>query len=232
MDIAQWHQSARDSYVYRKGDIIRIKDNLIVGEMYGHIPFTEDKEFFAGVACRIDAQGPTGNYYLAIDGGTWSKEMFEPASPLDLKYNRMPIVGDRVKMQSESVLQEIFGREKVMWLYANKKGVIDGYVASSDKYRIFGLGSGNLWPRSAFRVIRNGIHYATLGERVRIKHNLKEYEEYDGGCIVTKKMMKFRGRESIITKIYWRGDRFRLTVDNEQWLWSSDMVEFLDDMRE
>lgn len=66
---------------YKIGDVVRIKDNLQVGEKYGECSVIEDMLQFRGAIDTITGIDWDGDLYLADNDNTyaWHKDMLEPA---------------------------------------------------------------------------------------------------------------------------------------------------------
>ena len=73
-----------NSMGYKIGDVVRIKDNLQEGEVYGKCDVTEGMLSFRGTLDFIENIDEDGDYYLANNNNSyiWSKDMLESfASP-------------------------------------------------------------------------------------------------------------------------------------------------------
>lgn len=66
---------------YKIGDVVRIKDNLQVGEKYGGCNVIDDMLKYRGMVDTIEYIDKEGDYYLANDNNpyAWNKDMLEPA---------------------------------------------------------------------------------------------------------------------------------------------------------
>lgn len=66
---------------YKIGDVVRIKDNLQVGEKYGGCNVIDDMLKYRGMVDTIEYIDGEGDYYLANDNNpyVWNKDMLEPA---------------------------------------------------------------------------------------------------------------------------------------------------------
>lgn len=74
---------------YKIGDVVRIKDNLQVGEKYGGCNVIDDMLKYRGMVDTIEYIDGEGDYYLANDNNpyVWNKDMLEPA--LTVKQTKM-----------------------------------------------------------------------------------------------------------------------------------------------
>lgn len=66
---------------YKIGDVVRIKDNLQVGEKYGKCNVMKDMLKFKGTIDIIENIDEDGDYHLANNNNpyVWNKDMLEPA---------------------------------------------------------------------------------------------------------------------------------------------------------
>lgn len=66
---------------YKIGDVVRIKDNLQVGEKYGGCNVIDDMLKYRGMVDIIEYIDKEGDYHLANDNNpyVWNKDMLEPA---------------------------------------------------------------------------------------------------------------------------------------------------------
>lgn len=66
---------------YKIGDVVRIKDNLQVGEKYGGCNVIDDMLKYRGMVDTIEYIDKEGDYLLANDNNpyVWNKDMLEPA---------------------------------------------------------------------------------------------------------------------------------------------------------
>lgn len=66
---------------YKIGDVVRIKDNLQVGEKYGGCNVIDDMLKYRGMVDTIEYIDKEGDYHLANDNNpyVWNKDMLEPA---------------------------------------------------------------------------------------------------------------------------------------------------------
>lgn len=64
---------------FKKGDVVRIKNNLIVGQNYNNYIFVENMEKYKGKICTIK-HVCTPYYTINIDNGrfSWTEDMLEP----------------------------------------------------------------------------------------------------------------------------------------------------------
>lgn len=79
---------------YKIGDVVRIKDNLQVGEKYGGCNVIDDMLKYRGMVDTIEYIDKEGDYYLANDNNpyVWNKDMLEPALTVkQTKMDRMDI---------------------------------------------------------------------------------------------------------------------------------------------
>lgn len=74
---------------YKIGDVVRIKDNLQVGEKYGGCNVIDDMLKYRGMVDTIEYIDKEGDYHLANDNNpyVWNKDMLEPA--LTVKQTKM-----------------------------------------------------------------------------------------------------------------------------------------------
>lgn len=74
---------------YKIGDVVRIKDNLQVGEKYGGCNVIDDMLKYRGMVDIIEYIDKEGDYHLANDNNpyVWNKDMLEPA--LTVKQTKM-----------------------------------------------------------------------------------------------------------------------------------------------
>lgn len=77
-----------------------------------------------------------------------------------------------------------------------------------------------------------------VGDKVRIKEDLKAGCEYDNGCYFASEMEKYKEKTAVIKNghiiAYFNGNvkienannyRYKLDIDNGDWFWSSSMLE-------
>lgn len=66
---------------YKIGDVVRIKDNLQLGEKYGGCNVIDDMLKYRGMVDTIEYIDKEGDYHLANDNNpyVWNKDMLEPA---------------------------------------------------------------------------------------------------------------------------------------------------------
>lgn len=79
---------------YKIGDVVRIKDNLQVGEKYGGCNVIDDMLKYRGMVDTIEYIDKEGDYHLANDNNpyVWNKDMLEPALTVkQTKMDRMDI---------------------------------------------------------------------------------------------------------------------------------------------
>lgn len=79
---------------YKIGDVVRIKDNLQVGEKYGGCNVIDDMLKYRGMVDTIEYIDKEGDYLLANDNNpyVWNKDMLEPALTVkQTKMDRMDI---------------------------------------------------------------------------------------------------------------------------------------------
>lgn len=79
---------------YKIGDVVRIKDNLQVGEKYGGCNVIDDMLKYTGMVDTIEYIDKEGDYHLANDNNpyVWNKDMLEPALTVkQAKMDRMDI---------------------------------------------------------------------------------------------------------------------------------------------
>ena len=79
---------------YKVGDVVRIKDNLQVGEKYGGCNVIDDMLKYRGMVDTIEYIDKEGDYHLANDNNpyVWNKDMLEPALTVkQAKMDRMDI---------------------------------------------------------------------------------------------------------------------------------------------
>lgn len=79
---------------YKIGDLVRIKDNLQVGEKYGGCNVIDDMLKYRGMVDSIEYIDKEGDYHLANDNNpyVWNKDMLEPALTVkQTKIDRMDI---------------------------------------------------------------------------------------------------------------------------------------------
>lgn len=79
---------------YKIGDVVRIKDNLQVGEKYGGCNVIDDMLKYRGMVDTIEYIDDDGDFYLASEDNAfaWNKDMLEPALTVkQTKMDRMDI---------------------------------------------------------------------------------------------------------------------------------------------
>lgn len=79
---------------YKIGDVVRIKDNLQVGEKYGGCNVIDDMLKYRGMVDTIEYIDKEGDYHLANDNNpyVWNKDMLEPALTINqAKIDRLDI---------------------------------------------------------------------------------------------------------------------------------------------
>lgn len=66
---------------YKIGDVVKIRENLQVGERYAECSVIEDMMQFRGLVDTIEYIDQDGDYHLANDNNpyVWNKDMLEPA---------------------------------------------------------------------------------------------------------------------------------------------------------
>lgn len=87
---------------FKAGDKVRVRNDLVAGNLYGNLGFFEVMAQYLGKTARIIGISPCGNYNLNIDSSEWfwSEEMLEPAE--FTKDNLRP--GDVLAMRNGNVL--------------------------------------------------------------------------------------------------------------------------------
>lgn len=83
-----------------------------------------------------------------------------------------------------------------------------------------------------------------IGDKVRIKEDLKAGCEYDNGCYFASEMEKYKGKTAVIKNdhitAYFNSNveiendnnyRYKLDIDNGDWFWSLSMLEKVEDKR-
>ena len=83
-----------------------------------------------------------------------------------------------------------------------------------------------------------------VGDKVRIKEDLKVDCEYDNGCYFDSEMEKYKGKTAVIKNdhipAYFNGNwkienannyRYKLDIDGGDWYWSSSMLEKAEDKK-
>lgn len=110
---------------YKIGDLVRIKDNLQVGEKYGGCNVIDDMLKYRGMVDTIEYIDKEGDYLLANDNNpyVWNKDMLEPA--LTVK---------QAKMDRLDIYQYILNNLEET--YKNKNNDYGNSVA--DTYKKFG----------------------------------------------------------------------------------------------
>lgn len=110
---------------YKIGDVVRIKDNLQVGEKYGGCNVIDDMLKYRGMVDTIEYIDKEGDYHLANDNNpyVWNKDMLEPA--LTVK---------QAKMDRLDIYQYILNNLEET--YKNKNNDYGNSVA--DTYKKFG----------------------------------------------------------------------------------------------
>lgn len=61
-----------------------------------------------------------------------------------------------------------------------------------------------------------------VGDKVRIKKNLKDFEFY-GEDFYIREMDKYKGKIATVDKLY--NKKYRLDIDNHEWCWTDEMLE-------
>lgn len=66
-----------------------------------------------------------------------------------------------------------------------------------------------------------------VGDQVVIRHPLRMGNSYDGGCLFTREMALYKGREAVIVRVsdYCGYSRYKLDVDHGTWGWSDTMLK-------
>ena len=110
---------------YKIGDVVKIKDNLQVGEKYGGCNVIDDMLKYRGMVDTIEYIDKEGDYHLANDNNpyVWNKDMLEPA--LTVK---------QAKMDRLDIYQYILNNLEET--YKNKNNDYGNSVA--DTYKKFG----------------------------------------------------------------------------------------------
>ena len=83
-----------------------------------------------------------------------------------------------------------------------------------------------------------------VGDKVKIKEDLKVDCEYDNGCYFALEMEKYKGKTAVIKNdhilAYFNGNwkienandyRYKLDIDGGDWYWSSSMLEKVEDKK-
>lgn len=79
---------------YKIGDVVKIRENLQVGERYGECSVIPDMLKFRGAVDSIEYIDQDGDYHLANDNNpyVWNKDMLEPALTINqAKMDRLDI---------------------------------------------------------------------------------------------------------------------------------------------
>ncbi len=110
---------------YKIGDLVKIKDNLQVGERYGECSVIPDMLKFRGAVDSIEYIDQDGDYHLANDNNpyVWNKDMLEPALTIN-----------QAKMDRLDIYQYILNNLEET--YKNKNNDYGNSVA--DTYKKFG----------------------------------------------------------------------------------------------
>lgn len=110
---------------YKIGDVVRIKDNLQVGEKYGGCNVIDDMLKYRGMVDTIEYIDKEGDYHLANDNNpyVWNKDMLEPALTIN-----------QAKMDRLDIYQYILNNLEET--YKNKNNDYGNSVA--DTYKKFG----------------------------------------------------------------------------------------------
>ena len=110
---------------YKIGDVVRIKDNLQVGEKYGGCNVIDDMLKYRGMVDIIEYIDKEGDYHLANDNNpyVWNKDMLEPALTIN-----------QAKMDRLDIYQYILNNLEET--YKNKNNDYGNSVA--DTYKKFG----------------------------------------------------------------------------------------------
>lgn len=110
---------------YKIGDVVKIRENLQVGERYGECSVIPDMLKFRGAVDSIEYIDQDGDYHLANDNNpyVWNKDMIEPALTIN-----------QAKMDRLDIYQYILNNLEET--YKNKNNDYGNSVA--DTYKKFG----------------------------------------------------------------------------------------------
>lgn len=229
---------------YKIGDIVKVKDNLQVDEIYGECYVVECMLKFRGTLDIIESIDKNGDYHLANNNNpyTWSEGMLElivtkddlsDEDTVETKNNMKYKVGDVVRIKDNLQVGEKYGMCRVIYDMLKFKGTVDtiNFIDRDGDYHLT-YNNPYAWNGNMLDFVEskndekikeeNDMKYK-IGDVVRIKNNLQVGEKY-GQCNVIKDMLKFKGTLDTIEKIDDDGD-FYLADDNNPYSWNKDMVE-------
>lgn len=238
MNIVEWHTKA-ESVSLKESDIVRIREDLVPNERYGGVYFTEDMLYFRGVATRIEYVEKTDDdsvhYHLSADDEEydWSREMLGFADKEDLKRNKQLVIGSWVKIADADTLytwlkQRDYDGEDMEDILdiAGEEGIISYINFDREMYRVDipKRAHGTVWTRELITPIYKDWHVYEIGDRVRIRSDIKAWKQYDTGCQCTEEMEHYRGKFSKITRMH-RDKRFQLEITGNTWWWGPSMLQ-------
>lgn len=134
---------------YKIGDIVKVREDLQVGEKYGELNVMDYMLPFRGTIDIIENIDEDGDYYLANNNNPymWNKEMLEPIELKDDlkeemkgKNNMGYKVGDVVRIKNDLQVGEKYGKCRVIESMLKFKGTVDT-IKNIDKDGDFELGN-------------------------------------------------------------------------------------------
>lgn len=182
---------------YKVGDVVKIREDLQVDEIYGKCYVMEGMLKYRGTLHTINYIDDDGDYSLKSINNpedrtyySWHKDMLEPVT-----------IKDNLELNNKGTINVIYDKNTIKT-------------------------ENNLEQFSHTEEIKeeNNMEYK-VGDVVRIKTNLQVGERY-GKCRVIEPMLKFKGIVDTIKYIDMNGD-FELADDDNNFAWNKDMVELI-----
>ena len=210
------------------GDRVRVREGLRTDHEYEGcdgrtLECGEGMLEYCGTIQTISYIDGDGDYSLRGMGWYWNDGMLEPVDESEINTYA---IGDRVLVRNDLVVDESYGTNTFV------SGMEDfrGRIAVIEKIRPNGEyqikdGSGYGYTNEMFVGLAKDTQF-DVGDRVRIASDLKEsLTEYCINCNST--MPSYCGKEAIITSKWKYGNlyKYRINIDDEEWVWTSDMLE-------
>jgi len=132
------------------GDRVRVKSDLVVGKFYGRALFAKTMQKYLGKEGVVRSVHAYNGFYIegfyieGFDGWCFTPEMVEL-----IEEKKEIKVGDRVRVKSDLVVDELYGRTRFisgMKKYLGKEGVVE-YVYSSGSFCIEGFDNWGFTPK-------------------------------------------------------------------------------------
>lgn len=131
---------------YKIGDLVKIKNDLQVGEKYGECSVIDDMLIFRGTLDVIENIDIDGDYYLANDNNpyAWNEDMLEPSESIEEN-----TVMDIEKLNMQMMMKDIFNSCQVGEVFEDRdelkefRNQLYKFINLLDKYENDNFDIGN-----------------------------------------------------------------------------------------